>query len=121
MKPVKYAFVLLFLCSLCCFSTATEALEEQVYTLRARFIGVNKDEDGVLGMNVELFQDRKMDNLELWFERSCRFIAPPAPGLLPEQIVFAEFAERFAGQAINIDFVIREGVYRVIECRLLTP
>ena len=122
MKPLKYMFVFLFL-ALCCFLTTTEALAsaaEQVYTLRAKFVEVDVDEDGLPGMKIELYQDGKMDNLDLWFELNCRFVAPPAKGLPPEQVPFDEFAERFVGNAINIDFVVRNGVYLIVECRSLS-
>ena len=119
MKPLKYALVLLFLCFSCCFLTATEAAEEETYTLNAILVDAYEGDDiSASRIVVELFQDNS--EVDLFIAEKCRFIASPLmTGLQTEQITFVEFAERFMGHPIDFDYVIYQDYYFVTECRLV--
>jgi hypothetical protein len=119
MKPLKYAFAVL-LCL--CFLTAAAAWEqaEYVYTLTAVFTGgfSSGGENDPLFMTIQLPQDGRV--VDLWIAENARFFADPiASGLQSEQITFAQFSERFVGHPIDIDFVVCEDKYFVVECRLI--
>jgi len=118
MKLLKYAFVALMLM---CFLTAdvARAQTEDVYMLTELFIGANVGNDGsVPVMTVRLFGDNS--EVDLRIAENARFIASPlVTGLQTDQITFAQFAERFVGHVVDFDFVVREGEYFVIECRLI--
>jgi len=88
MKSLKYAFFILFLC---CFLTAAMAAAE-VYTLEAKFIGVN--EGSVPELTIELLEDAREVDIEI--AENCRFFATTwSSGQRTAQITFDEFAKRF--------------------------
>ena len=116
MKPLKYAFVFLFLCR---FLTASGAAATEIYTLQAILVGVSADGELTVRLVIEGETDDEEVNVAV--AENCRFIETKWDlGIHTALITFADFIERFTDQLIEFDFVEDEEndfVDLIIECR----
>jgi hypothetical protein len=106
-------------CFLAAFSVAalTEASAEdaeEVYAIHAGFAGAEISTDGSASlMTIYVLQDG-IGEVDLWVTEESVFVANPlASGLESGYLTFSEFAERFIGQMIDVEFVVRGDEYFV--------